>query len=155
MLKLETIHDGLANTTQRLEAQLSTRRIGVFPDFLPDVIDLLETAAKEALIFCPFPAYGELSNPDEYSRYADVIRRKGGLVPELSRAVRAAGWPRGVARVGPRGDRRGRFEQISCWTPSRRWRGALEARRTVVISHQGTSGVPVIPLSRRANGRHS
>jgi len=78
--RLAGISSELSESTHRLEAQLSTHRIGVHPDFLPELCGLLKAAKHEVLVFCAFPAYVELSNPEGYSEYAKVIRRKTQLV---------------------------------------------------------------------------
>jgi hypothetical protein len=41
---------------------LSTKYLGKFPYFLPDIVKLLEGVRYKAVIFCDFPAYGDLTD---------------------------------------------------------------------------------------------
>jgi hypothetical protein len=52
-----------------LQHQMSTRRLDEAPHFMDDIVDLLGKPGGEILIFCDFPAYGAISNPDEYKSY--------------------------------------------------------------------------------------
>jgi hypothetical protein len=80
---LEELRGDLSTSTDRLEEQLSTRQIGVFPNFLPKIVDLLKPATESVVIFCDFPAYGEFSKFEAFREYAEVIEAKGSLVSLL------------------------------------------------------------------------
>jgi hypothetical protein len=80
---LQNLREDLTTSTKRLEGQLSTRWIGVFPDYLPQIVDLVGSATESVVIFCDFPAYGEFTKWDTYGKYAEVIREKGPLVSLL------------------------------------------------------------------------
>lgn len=75
-------HD-LSASTERLEEQLSTRRIGKFPDFMPKIVELLRSATESVVIFVDFPAYGEFSKPEAFKEYAEVIEVKSSLIQLL------------------------------------------------------------------------
>jgi hypothetical protein len=78
--RVDQIHDELAGSTERLEEQLSTRRIGRFPTFLPTIVKLLESAKHSVVVFCDTPAYGVLSEPDSFKNYARAIADQGDRV---------------------------------------------------------------------------
>jgi hypothetical protein len=71
----------LESDVRRLEQQLSTRRLGEAPQFLPEIVRLIQEAKEdgEIIIFCDFPAYGAASRPSDYAKYVNAIktRRKG------------------------------------------------------------------------------
>jgi hypothetical protein len=59
-----------------LEHQLSTRRLDEAPYFMTDIVNLLDGTKSddgEVLIFCDFPAYGAISNPDDYQGYLAAV----------------------------------------------------------------------------------
>jgi hypothetical protein len=80
--RVEGLREELASSTAHLEEQLSTRRAGVFPSFVPKIVDLLRSANKSVLIFCDFPAYGDFSSPHS-SEYAAAVEEKGDKVSLL------------------------------------------------------------------------
>lgn len=67
-----------------IEHAMSTRYIG--PDFLPEIVGIIENAKERVVIFCDFPAYGSFAEPDNYLRYARVIEDKilEGVTVELT-----------------------------------------------------------------------
>lgn len=65
-----------ANTLEQTQRSLSTRYIGEFPDYIPEIVDLIENARKEVLIFCDFPAYGHFSNHATWLNYRHAIELK-------------------------------------------------------------------------------
>jgi hypothetical protein len=81
--RLEELRKDLSASTDRLEEQLSTHRIGVFPKFLPQIAELLGSAEESIVIFCDFPAYGELSALDAFADYAEVVERKASMISLL------------------------------------------------------------------------
>lgn len=71
-----TLQTTFDNSVKGLEGQLSTRQIGRFPEFMSDIIDLLDEAEDEIVICCDHPAYGVFSAFEEYDDYAETVRRK-------------------------------------------------------------------------------
>lgn len=55
---------------------LSTRYIGEFPFFLPNVVKELESARRSIYIAKDFPGYGIYSNHQEYLNYVKVLQQK-------------------------------------------------------------------------------
>jgi len=55
---------------------LSTRSVGQFPNFLTDIVQVLERARSEIVILCDFPAYGRFSNADTWRAYSEAILSK-------------------------------------------------------------------------------
>lgn len=80
---IKKVGQDLSTSTERLEDQLSTRRIGVFPDFMPKIVELLRSATESVVIFVDFPAYGEFSKPEAFKEYAEVIEDKSSLIQLL------------------------------------------------------------------------
>lgn len=59
-----------------LRRELPTRYIGQFPDYLQQIIDLMNRAEKEIVIFCDFPAYGSYSSPKRFVKYRQKLEDK-------------------------------------------------------------------------------
>ncbi|MEW6130920.1 MAG: hypothetical protein AB1757_28070 [Acidobacteriota bacterium] len=55
---------------------LSTRYIGQFPEYFPEVVAFLEHAKREIEIFCDYPAYGSFSDPINWLAYRQALERK-------------------------------------------------------------------------------
>jgi hypothetical protein len=55
---------------------LSTRFIGTFPLFLPNIVDLIRNARKSVIVFCDFPGYGGFSDPDNGLAYRQALERQ-------------------------------------------------------------------------------
>jgi len=65
-----------------LEHQLSTRRLDEAPYFMPDIVALLEKDEDgRTLIFCDYPAYGAISNSDEFRNYRRAVCRRAERSP--------------------------------------------------------------------------
>lgn len=82
--KLDALAGRLDDAVVRLEGEVSTRRLDVFPAFMPTIVRLLEEVDEERgsiRIFCDFPAYATFSNLREYQRYSAVIQEKAKVVP--------------------------------------------------------------------------
>jgi len=65
--------------TKKLEdirGSLSTQYLGLFPDYLPDIVETLGRARTSIVIFCDYPAYGRFSSPDKWLEYKQVIEQK-------------------------------------------------------------------------------
>jgi hypothetical protein len=79
---VDGLREDLVNSTEDLKTQLSTRRVGVFPSFMPKIIELLDSANERITIFCDFPAYGDFSS--SYSReYAAAVRKNAAKISLL------------------------------------------------------------------------
>src|SRR5581483_10985652 len=55
---------------------LSTRFIGEFPDFLPEIGRVLDKAQSEIVIVCDFPSYGRFSKSEAWLSYGHTIEKK-------------------------------------------------------------------------------
>jgi len=55
---------------------LSTRFIGTFPLFLPNIVELIRNARKSVIVFCDFPGYGGFSDPDNGLAYRQALERQ-------------------------------------------------------------------------------
>jgi hypothetical protein len=58
---------------KRTTESLSTRFIGTFPLFLPNIIELIRNARKSVIVFCDFPGYGGFSDPDNGLAYKHAL----------------------------------------------------------------------------------
>jgi hypothetical protein len=67
--KIETQVDNL----KTIEKSMSTRYIGEFPDFLPEISNLILEAREQVIIFCDIPAYAYFSNNSYYNDYEHNI----------------------------------------------------------------------------------
>lgn len=59
-----------------LRRELPTRYIGQFPEYLQQIVDLLDRAQKEIVIFCDVPAYGSFSSPKRFMKYRQKLEDK-------------------------------------------------------------------------------
>jgi len=79
--QLKEVRVGLGEAIDELKTEVQTHHIGPFPDFLPEIVSILAEATRSITIFCDLPAYGVVSNRDEFEKYVEVIeakaRRKG------------------------------------------------------------------------------
>src|SRR5438067_76136 len=70
---------GIHRAAKRLEdvqRSLSTRYVGQFPEFFPEIVSLLNSAKREITIFCDFPAYCSFSDPHTFLDYQHTLERK-------------------------------------------------------------------------------
>jgi hypothetical protein len=65
---------------------LSTRYLGKFPFFLPEINEVLASARNEVVIFCDFPGYGGFTDPTHALEYRQILERQiqRGLTVELT-----------------------------------------------------------------------
>lgn len=56
--------------------KLTTKPIGFFPEFIPQINDCLQEANGKIYIASDVPAYGIFSNPSEFIRYEHIIKDK-------------------------------------------------------------------------------
>lgn len=61
---------------RNVEKSLSTRYLGNFPIFLPDIVDLVNSAKDSVIVFCDFPGYGDFSDPVHALDYIQALERK-------------------------------------------------------------------------------
>lgn len=59
----------------QIRASLSTKYLGEFPDYIPDITELVARARKELLIVCDHPGYGSLSAENRAERYRVAIQK--------------------------------------------------------------------------------
>lgn len=60
---------------RRATSALSTRYLGKFPHFLPDIVDLLNGVRHEIIIFCDFPGYADFTDPARALEYRQALER--------------------------------------------------------------------------------
>lgn len=78
MLSVWQLWAARAQTKQLVEIHrsVSTRYIGTFPSYLPEIAATVQDAKDELIIFCDFPAYGCFSDPSGWLRYRHAIERQ-------------------------------------------------------------------------------
>ncbi|WP_153798489.1 hypothetical protein [Foetidibacter luteolus] len=59
-----------------IKESLSTKYIGLFPDFVGYTVELLEGATRKMEIVCDFPCYSYFSDYKQYIEYTNVLREK-------------------------------------------------------------------------------
>jgi len=65
-----------ARDLDKVRRSLTTRFIGEFPDYLPEIVALVKRARKEVIIFCDFPTYGYFSDHSNWLNYRHAIDDK-------------------------------------------------------------------------------
>src|SRR5262249_29515436 len=63
-------------TLERVANELPTRTIGKFPDFVPQIVELLRSAERSITIHCDAPAYCIISDYGNFDKYSGIIRDK-------------------------------------------------------------------------------
>lgn len=69
----------IRSTAKRLDEvrrSLSTRYIGQFPEYVPEIVSLLRRAKRQIVIFCDFPSYASYTDPDTWLDYKQTLERK-------------------------------------------------------------------------------
>lgn len=61
---------------EEVQGGLSTRYIGEFPYFIPEIVSMLERATRKIVICCDYPGYGFFSAPTASLAYEQVVDRK-------------------------------------------------------------------------------
>jgi len=64
------------NALDVLRRELPTRYIGQFPNYLQQIVDLMDRAERHIVIFCDFPAYGSFSSPRRFINYRQKLEEK-------------------------------------------------------------------------------
>jgi hypothetical protein len=59
-----------------VKQSLSTRYLGKFPDFIPDITNLIGDAKRTITIACDFPGYGMFSAPRRFKLYLQAIESR-------------------------------------------------------------------------------
>lgn len=70
---------GIHQTAKRLEdvhRSLSTRSIGPFPDFFPEIVSLINSAKHNISILCDSPAYACFSDSPTFINYQLALKQK-------------------------------------------------------------------------------
>lgn len=71
---------GVTNQLVEVQGGLSTRYIGEFPYYIPEIVAMLEKANRKIVIFCDYPGYGYFSAPLSSLDYEHVLDRKKSSV---------------------------------------------------------------------------
>lgn len=74
----DQLRDKISNAVQEIREALPTKRLGKFPSFLPQIVELVNKANSSVTIFCDYPAYGSFSDPETFRRYHGAIEDKIG-----------------------------------------------------------------------------
>jgi hypothetical protein len=74
--RMGDVRDKLQTAIAELKGEVETHHIGAFPEFLPEIIEILDAADKSITIFCDLPAYGVVSSSERFEEYAKVIERQ-------------------------------------------------------------------------------
>lgn len=74
--QMREMRKGLEVAITDLKGEVETHYIDNFPDFIPQIVDLLGEATEEITIFCDMPAYGVVSDPHGFRQYARAIEDK-------------------------------------------------------------------------------
>ena len=62
---------------------LSTKSVGLFPDYLENIVTILGDAQERVEVLCDFPAYGSISRPKVWHEYHRVLMTR----PSITRDV--------------------------------------------------------------------
>lgn len=71
-LQLERQYEGL----QKISSSLSTKYIKEFPDYLPDIEELVLSARKSLRVMCTYPQHGAFSQPETWKDIKNAITEK-------------------------------------------------------------------------------
>ena len=66
--------EGVAEDLHDVSRSLPTRTVGVFPSYLPEVVELVGRTKKSLTILCDTPAHGAFSNTDTFTEYWRMLR---------------------------------------------------------------------------------
>lgn len=66
--------EGVAEDLHDVSLSLPTRTVGVFPSYLPEVVELVGRTEKSLTILCDTPAHGAFSNTDTFTEYWRKLR---------------------------------------------------------------------------------
>lgn len=59
---------------RHVRKSISTHYLGEFPEFLPNIREIVESARHDLVIACDFPGYGDFSDPDNALKYLQALR---------------------------------------------------------------------------------
>jgi hypothetical protein len=71
---LKGVRDELDKSLSELRGEVETHYLGRFPEFMGDIVELLNTATESIMIFCDLPAYGLVSAPEGSRSYLQEIK---------------------------------------------------------------------------------
>jgi hypothetical protein len=74
--EMREMREDLKSAITDLKGEVETHYIDNFPVFIPKIVQILGEAKKTITIFCDMPAYGVVSDPRGFRRYARVIQDK-------------------------------------------------------------------------------
>lgn len=72
---VHSIHNA-AKRLDEVQRSLSTRYIGQFPEFFPEIVSLIKSAKHDITILCDSPAYACFSDPSTFLDYQQTLKRK-------------------------------------------------------------------------------
>lgn len=72
---LISLHD-TANRMTAIQDGLSTQYLGGYPAFFPKIVRVVNSAQRNLVIVCDFPAYGSFSEPSTAEDYFHAIRKR-------------------------------------------------------------------------------
>jgi hypothetical protein len=80
LFRAERLYGKLADRLEDLERGQSTKNLGSFPNFIPDIVALMKRTRNELRVLCDFPAYGMFSDWERHKQYKGAIEALGGKV---------------------------------------------------------------------------
>lgn len=82
--------DASATTLSAVEQGLSTRSLGSFPDYVPDIVTVIREAQVSIVVFADLPAYAVFSTPAYWHEYRELLhdRRLKSTRPDAAFTVR-------------------------------------------------------------------
>lgn len=77
---LEGVTNSLSTELARISGSLSTRYIGPFPSFIPQIAELIRDApdGAEVIVACDLPNYGHISAPESWASYRSALLDREG-----------------------------------------------------------------------------
>ena len=61
---------------RHMQNAISTQYLGEFPEFLPQITEVVNAARHDLIIVCDFPGYGDFSAPDNSLKYLQALRAR-------------------------------------------------------------------------------
>src|SRR5690349_17269177 len=74
--EIQQIRLSLSGEIQQIQLSLSTRYIGEFPDYFPDIVNLIKDAKEEIIICCNFATSGIISVNDQWLEYRNALEER-------------------------------------------------------------------------------
>lgn len=108
----------------RVLHSMSTRYIGQFPEFLPELVKLMEDANRSShiVVMCDLPSYGHFSAADESATFRAIIDERGAQGATVDAMFLSAARRNGVLAV----EFSGVGERWEEWKKDRKFRAKLQ-----------------------------